>query len=344
MPLFKFNCIFFILLAVVTLLAHFHIERFQSTGAELLTTSWSTRTSGKSQIDISKDFIRISSNDPKMVTSAFQYLQQVPYGQLAMFSAEIKSHNVIKGAHPWNTARIAITQKIDGIHDQYLPLAIQSVIGTNEWKTYKENFYIPPDAKIVRFSVELHHATGSLEIRNWRLYPVIQLTLYSWSRDIILYAWGGFFMILIGSCFYTQQKKILLRFLLISFFAAIIIGVSLPGDIKTFIFENIDIQIDNANPLFSPISALPWDLSKVGHFVFFLGFGLVLRLTASNTSTWKVLTIIIMMACGTELVQIYVDGRTPLVSDVLIDTMGGTLGVFFARIAYPFNLKYWNHI
>lgn len=77
---------------------------------------------------------------------------------------------------------------------------------------------------------------------------------------------------------------------------------------------------------------------------FFLGFGLVLRLTASNTSTWKVLTIIIMMACGTELVQIYVDGRTPLVSDVLIDTMGGTLGVFFARIAYPFNLKYWNHI
>lgn len=331
---------FFILLAVVTLLAHFHIERFQSTGAELLTTSWSTRASAKSQIDISKDFIRISSNDPKMVTSAFQYLQHVPHGQLVIFSAEIKSHNVIKGTHPWNTARVAITQKIDGIRDQYLPLAIQSLIGTNEWKTYQEHFYIPPDAKTVRFSVEMHHATGSFEIRNWRLYPAIQLTPYSWSRDIILYTWGGFFMVLIGSCFYTQRKKLLLHFLLISFFAAIIIGVSLPGDIKTFIFENIDIQIDNANPLFSPISVLPWDLSKVGHFVFFLGFGLVLRLTASDTSTWKVLTIIVMMACGTELIQIYIDRRTPLLSDVLIDTMGGTLGVFFASIAFAFNPKY----
>ena len=147
-------------------------------------------------------------------------------------------------------------------------------------------------------------------------------------------------MVLIGSCFYTQRKKLLLHFLLISFFAAIIIGVSIPGDIKTFIFENIDIQIDNANPLFSPISVLPWDLSKVGHFVFFLGFGLVLRLTASDANTWKVLTIIVMMACGTELVQIYIDGRTPRVSDVLIDTMGGALGIFIASIVFPFNPKY----
>lgn len=333
---------FFILLVVVTFLAHFHIERFQSTGAELLTDSWSTRTSEKSQVDISKDFIRISSNDPKKVTSVFQYLQQVPHDRLAMLSAEIKSQDVIKGAHSWNTARVAITQKIDGTYDQYLPLAIQSLIGTNEWKTHQEHFYIPPDAKTIRFSVELHHATGSLEIRNWHLYPVVQLTSYSWSRDIILYAWSVFFMILISSCFYTQRKNLLLHFLLISFFAVIIIGVSLPGDIKVFIFENIDVQIDNANPLLSPISALPWDLSKIGHFIFFLGFGLVLRLLANNASTWKVLAIIIMMACGTELVQIYIDGRTPLVSDVLIDTMGGALGIFFARIAYSFNPKYWN--
>ncbi|GKS69871.1 carbohydrate binding domain-containing protein [Nitrosomonas sp. PY1] len=327
----------FILLTVITLLAHLYLERFQPTGADLLTASWSTRTSGKNQIDIGKDLIRISSNDPETITSAFQYLQQVPYGQLVMFSAEIKSHDVIKGERPWNTARVAITQKVNETHDQYLPLVVQSLIGTNEWKTYQEHFYIPPDAKTVRFSVELHHATGLLEIRNWRLYPVIQLTPYSWSRDIILYAWGVFFMILIGSCFYTQQKNFLLRFLLVSFFAVIIIGISLPGDIKTFIFENIDIQIDSANPLFSPISVLPWDLSKVGHFVFFLGFGLVLRLTAKNTGTWKVLTIIIMMACGTELVQIYIDGRTPLVSDAFIDTTGGTLGIFFARVAaYPF--------
>ena len=55
MPLFRFNLLFFTLLSIATLLAHFFIERFQPTGDELLTNQWKTRTSDKSRIDIEKE-------------------------------------------------------------------------------------------------------------------------------------------------------------------------------------------------------------------------------------------------------------------------------------------------
>lgn len=42
--------------------------------------------------------------------------------------------------------------------------------------------------------------------------------------------------------------------------------------------------------------------------------------------------VIVMLACGTELIQIYIDGRTPLFSDVLIDISGGLLGIALAKL------------
>lgn len=59
MPLFRFNLLFFTLLSIATLLAHFFIERFQPTGDELLTNQWKTRTSNKSRIDLGEEHIQI---------------------------------------------------------------------------------------------------------------------------------------------------------------------------------------------------------------------------------------------------------------------------------------------
>jgi len=332
MPLFRFNLLFFTLLSIATLLAHFFIERFQPTGDELLTNQWKTRTSDKSRIDIEKEeHIQIFSDDPKIKVSAFQFLPQTLHDQLVLFSAEIRSHDIIEGVKPWHTGRVSIMQKNDDENNPFIPLSITSLIGTNEWKKYQDHFQIPKESMVL-FSIELYRAIGLLEARNVHLYPVEEVQAYTWSKRIILSSWGIFFALLIGSCYFTEQKNIFLQLSLIVFFALIAIGTSMQGDIKDIVFDAIDFQLNNSSSILQSLNLSSMDLSKIGHFIFFLGLGFILAMILRDRKIFDFFAVIVMLACGTELIQIYIDGRTPLFSDVLIDISGGLLGIALAKL------------
>lgn len=339
MPLFRFNLLFFTLLSIATLLAHFFIERFQPTGDELLTNQWKTRTSNKSRIDLGEEHIQIFSDDPKIKVSAFQFLPQTLHDQLVLFSAEIRSHDIIEGTKPWHTGRVSIMQKNDDENNPFIPLSITSLIGTNEWKKYQDHFQIPKESMVL-FSIELYRAIGLLEARNVHLYPVEEIQAYTWSKRIILSSWGIFFALLIGSCYFAEQKNIFLQLLLIVFFALIAIGTSMQGDIKDIIFDAIDFQLNNSSSILQSLNLSSMDLSKIGHFIFFLGLGFILAMILRDRKIFDFFAVIVMLACGTELIQIYIDGRTPLFSDVLIDISGGLLGIALAKL---FCFKKTNH-
>lgn len=338
MPLFRFNLFFFALLSFITLLAHFFVERFQPTGNELLTTQWQTETSDESQIDIEQGHIRIFSKNPHDTVSAFQFLQQAPHDQLVLVSAEIRSNDIIRGKETWHTGMISITQKIGNKKNQFRPISTMSLTGTNEWKRYEDHFHIPSKA-IILFSIELYKAVGSFEVRNIHFYPVQEAQTYIWSKNIILVLWIIFFILLTGSCYFAEQQSIFLQFLLIVFFALIVIGTSIQGDIKESIFHTVYSAFNNTHPIFNLINWLPLDLSKVGHFVFFFGLGCALQLIVRHKKTFEIFTVILMLACGTELTQIYIDGRTPHISDVVIDFVGGTFGILLTRLFSSRNSK-----
>lgn len=331
MPLFRFNLLFFVLLAVVTLLTHFFVERFQPTGNKLLTAQWQTKISDGSQVDIDQEHIRIFSDNPHDTASAFQFLQPTPHNQLVSFSAEIRSDDIIRGEKPWHTGMVSITQKIGNKKDQFLSISTTSLTGTNEWKKYQDYFHIPAKA-VILFSIELYKASGSFEARNIQLYPVEDTQAYLWSKNIILLLWIIFFILLTGSCYFAEQKSIFLQFLLIVFFVLIVIGTGMQGDLKESIFHTVYSGFSKINPTYDLVNRLPLDLSKVGHFVFFFGLGCVLQLMIHRKKILEIFTVILMLACGTELIQIYIDGRTPHISDVVIDFVGGTLGIILTRL------------
>ncbi|MCC8997143.1 MAG: VanZ family protein [Nitrosomonas sp.] len=331
MPLFRFNLLFFTLLSIATLLAHFFIERFQPTGDELLTNQWKTKISDKSRIDIGEEHIQIFSDDPKIKVSAFQFLPQTLHDQLVLFSAEIRSHDIIEGTKPWHTGRVSIMQKNDEENNPFIPLSITSLIGTNEWKKYQDHFQIPRES-IILFSIELYRAIGLLEARNIHIYPVEEIQAYTWSKKIILSSWSIFFILLIGSCCFTERKNIFLQLLLIVFFALIAIGTSMQGNIKDIIFDTIDFQFNDSSSILHLLNLSSMDLSKIGHFIFFLGLGFLLAMILKDKKIVDFIAVIVMLACGTELIQIYIDGRTPLFSDALIDISGGLLGIALAKL------------
>lgn len=330
MPLLKTNIFLFIFLAVATIAAHLWIDRYQQIGPDLLTGKWEIMASKNSWVDITENQLTLSSKDSQTGTGAYQSLPMVKQGTVLIFSAEMKCDNVVLGKKPWNLARLILVQN-NGKKDRWdLPHVVASLTDTHDWQSYRNSFYITPKTRSIWVAAELNQSTGSLQLRNLQLYPVSETQTYSRIRSIILFSWSAFFLLLTGSCLFAEKRSMLFRILLACAFISIIVGTSLPGNMKDSVSHQIEMQIDTDSPAFKTV--IPWDLSKVWHVCFFFLLGLILCLMLRNQPAIQIMAIILMMAGGTEIVQLYIDGRTPLVSDFFIDTAGGIVGMALIRL------------
>ena len=247
----------------------------------------------------------------------------------SIVSADMRCANVKAGIKSWNSARLLLAQN-DGKKDRWdLPHAAVALTGTHDWKNYRKAFTIAPGIQNIQLTVQLSQSTGSLQIKNMRVYPVYENPDYKWVRDIILLAWGGYFLLFTGSFLFMDKKNIFARFLLVSAFTAIIAGTTLPGDMKNQVSNEVKIQIDAESESFKTV--IPWDLSKVWHLGFFFLFGLILSVMMKKEPILQTITIILLLAGGTEIAQLYIEGRTPLVSDFFIDAAGGVTGMILIR-------------
>lgn len=330
MPLIKTNCFLFFLLAAATLISHTWVNQYEQTGPELLMTQWKFKKAESNRVDITKNGLNLSANDAKTGVSTRQDLPLVNSGTTLLISADVKSTNVVAGEKPWNLARIILAQN-DGEKDRWdLPSTVVALTGTTDWKHYRSAFTISPETKNIRLLAQLNQSTGSFQIKNLQVYPVHVNQAYIGARDTILFAWGAFFLLLAGSCLFIRGKTVFFRALLLATFIVIIAGISLPGDLKNQVSDEIKIQIDAESESFK--TAIPWDLSKVWHFCFFFLFGLVLCLMMTKEPIIQVAVIILMLAGGTEMVQLYIDGRSPLITDFFIDAAGGLLGIILIKV------------
>lgn len=330
MPLFKTNIFLFLFLTVTTFASLALVDRYEQVGPNLLTHHWIAKTADSNWIDISQNELNLFSSNPKTGAIVYQNLPLIEPGSVLFFSAEVKCDNVMPGKNPWNLARLSLVQN-NGEKDRWdLLHAIAMLTGTHDWKNYYNFFYITHDTQTARVIAELNHATGSLQARNLQLYPVNETQTYLWIRDIMLFAWSAFFLLLVGSCLFAEKKSVLFRILLASAFISIVIGTSLPGYMKESILYQIESQLDTASPAFRDI--VPWDLTKVWHACIFFLLGVALCWMMKKVPLTQMMAIILMMAAGTEIVQLYIDGRTPLVSDFFIDATGGLTGLALVRL------------
>lgn len=330
MPLLKTNCFLFILLAAATLISYTWINQYEQIGPDLLTAHWQFKTSESNRVDITETGLILSANDAKTGVSIHQDLPSVNPGTTLLVSADVKVTDVVAGEKSWNLARIFLEQN-DGEKGRWdRPHTVVALIGTADWKHYRTAFTIFPETKSIRLFAQLSQSTGSLQIKNLQIYPVHVNQAYIWARASILFAWGAFFLLLAGSCLFIRGKTVLFRALLLITFIAIIAGISLPGDLKNQVSDEVKIQIDAESKSFK--TAIPWDLSKVWHFCFFFLFGFILCLVMANEPALQVIAIILMLAGGTEIAQLYITGRSPLLTDFFIDAAGGLLGITLIKL------------
>ncbi|MBS0298454.1 MAG: VanZ family protein [Proteobacteria bacterium] len=330
MPLFKTNCFLFILLAIATLVCYYRFDQYQQIGPELLTGNWKFQTTENSRIDITDEGLTLFSSDARIGVSAHQDLRMVKPGTVLLVSADMKCANVKAGKLTWNTARLLLAQNDGGKNRWDLPHAAVSLTGSHDWKNYRKAFTIAPDTEKIWLLAQLSQTTGSLQIKNIHVYPVYENPEYLWARDIILLAWGAYFLLFAGSFLFMNKKNFFSRLLLIAILFSIIAGITLPGDMKMQVLNEVKIQLDTESESFK--TAIPWDLSKVWHFCFFFLFGLILLTMLEKELTLQGIAMVLLLAGSTEIAQLYIEGRTPLVSDFFIDVAGGIAGMILSRI------------
>ncbi|MBU1698333.1 MAG: VanZ family protein [Proteobacteria bacterium] len=323
----------FAFLAGVTIFSHTIIERHEKSGPEMLTDNWGLHTSKSSKAEIKENWLYLSSSDQNQSVNIQQDISSFDRGSILKLSADMKCENVQPGEQPWNRARLLLVQH-DGLKDRWdFPHLVASFTGTREWDHYNQFFTIESETKKIRVTAQLSRCTGSFQLRNIRLYPVSQTQLYTWVKRGILTLWGVFSLFLLGSCFFNGKKTIVLQAVLVIAFIAILIGTTMPADMKNQVSNEVKSQIHATSDVFE--NAVPWDLSKVGHFCFFALFGFILSLLMNREPVILVMINIFLLAGGTEIAQFFIDGRSPLFWDFIIDAAGGLSGILLVK---PFKL------
>jgi VanZ family protein len=74
------------------------------------------------------------------------------------------------------------------------------------------------------------------------------------------------------------------------------------------------------------------DITKVAHLLLFALFGGLLYVRQGRGTIWRTLVDTGMLACGTELVQLFIDDRSALVGDVVLDMVGVGCAVVICHV------------
>lgn len=288
----------------------------------MLTDNW--------RLTSAQNGLKLISSDPGKSVDIHQDIPSFNPGDILKLSADMTCKNIVPGEKSWNRARLLLVQN-DGSKNRWdRSHLVASFTGTHDWDSYHQFFTIGPHTEKIRVTAQLSHCTGSFRLKNLQLYLVTQTLVYTWVQRIILFSWAVFAVFLLTGCFGNGRSLLILKVLLVISFSGIVIGTTMPGKMRNHISHEISSQIRETGIGFA--SGFMPDPSKLGHFVLFTVFSVLLSRLMTDASLFDILFKILLLAGGTELAQIYIDGRTPLFTDFFIDMAGGGCGLLMAYL------------
>lgn len=340
----------FISLTLATLYLGVWYERYQPVGPELLPalqldsedSHWQSYGLQGAVIQESSEIVRLHSDDPAKSVGLKFIITEPSRFQYLRLSADLKTKNVVAGKKGWQKARLLLSS-----HDaqgKWLPLPHQVVTleGNHPWKNYSEVFTISATAAQLRAGVQLPRATGTLWVKNLHLQEVTITPIYHYGRYVVFGLWGGFLFWLLFP-YFQQSSRRFIRGGMLVVLVALFGGILLPGNLKMQVLAQLKHWVQVGTRLWDQgvsretvqgVAVLPWfDITKLGHFFLFALLARVLVFACPIHRRRVLLLDLLMLAAATELLQLFVIGRSPLFTDWLIDTGGILLGLCCASKA-----------
>lgn len=316
--------VLFLVMVALTVVCGLKIEQYETVGPDLLTGQWRFYAGDAGVAEKRGAELYLSSPDGESV-SIRQDLDSLPPGQVVRLSGDMRCKGVKAGERLWNHARLLLVQWDGDMERMERPHVAVSLTGTVGWKHYGKYFTIGPDTASLSVIVQLSRCSGDFWVRNLRLHPMTQTAVYTRVKRAVLAGWGLFAVCLLGSVLYRSPRKILPRVLLTGIFAAILVGAVIPADLKSLWSDGLEAWVSTAGNVVAMM--VSGNIARIGHFVFFFVFGAVLTLVLRHRGGMPAIEYLLMVAGGSEVIQTFIDGRSPFVMDFMTDVVGGVAGI-----------------
>ncbi len=225
--------------------------------------------------------------------------------------------------------------------------SVTLLAGTNSWKTYTNTFLIDNATEGLKVKIELTRAQGILWARNISLHTAARNPVFQYGK-YLFFSLGGILVAMVFLPYFKVTSKLFCKGMALALLIAILTGTLLPGKEKvTLLKETNKLYYLVVNTFKQPSSKSKeilksptknyktstsgqersHDLTKVAHFVLFCFFTFVLCLISSPTKPLTLLFNIFLLATTTEMLQFFIEGRSPLFMDIGIDMAGAISGL-----------------
>jgi VanZ family protein len=338
--------IIFFLLSLATLGCVTFIPQYSESDQQILSNAnfssglehWQLRKKGADTVIVRDEELAMHSSDAKTSVSLYQTIPNRFSGKKLRVKALLRTNDVVSGIKPHYRARLLLVQYFGDKAAYTLPHQVIALEGTNDWQEVSEVFTISADCTEFRIVVQMSHCSGDFFLKDLSLYQVTAPPLYTWIKWLFRGAWVLFSFFLFTPYLKNQQLEVSKSLLLITV-AAIFIGTTMPAEVKFNLKERIDNQLTTqmnkmgtAHPATPDTRTQTWwqqlsgektDITKVAHFTLFAFLVILLRRNNPSKPAGLLLVDILMLAFATELSQFFIEHRSPLITDVLIDMAGG---------------------
>ncbi len=344
----------FLLLALTTLCCAAFLPQYYTTGQQILNDTnfssgleqWQSHKADTDTIIAQNGKLAMHSADAKTSLSFYQTIPNRFAGKKVQLNAVLRSYDTVAGSKAHHRARLLLVQYFGDVARYSIPYQVAALNGTNAWQEVSSVFTIAPDCSVFRVVVQMSHCSGEFFLKNLSLYQVAETSLYQKTKWLLRSAWVLFSFLLFAP-YMTHQRLAVPRFLLLVTVAVILIGTTMPAELKNKLKTQIDSQLTTqVSKISAPHPAatgMPpqsqWqqstgdmiDISKIAHFILFAFLVLLLRRSNPSRPVGFLITDVFMLACATEFSQFFIENRSPLLTDLLIDMGGAATGLLLAN-------------
>ncbi len=295
-------------------------------------TAW--KTGGNRQgISIEDHVLTLSNSSPRQNASVSQCFDRQRFPDRVLARVEARTGSLALGEKPWSSARVGLLlHDADGKARYQLISRLVNLRQEQPWMSYEVVLSIPEDTGRVCFRMSLGTTQGIFQLRNPSLHAAQMQPSFRLGWWALLMAWAT--SLWVWSRHLQRHYRVAGQGAWIwSMIGVMALGILMSNDVKMqllgFMASWLPADPGHAGETASDawVSRLPmlapgyWDISKFSHLIGFFLLSVLLMFRRRAPAPILISGMLVAAVCS-EALQFFAPGRTPRMSDLLVDSLG----------------------
>lgn len=294
---------------------------------------------------VANGVLTLSSDSAKIARRASQMYLAPKRRTRFRFCGEVRYQDIVQGEKPWLLGSIVINLKnAKGEREGLVPIVSGS--GTTAWRSFCRVFDVSPKVEQLEIEARLLLTTGEMQIRQLSFYEVEQRPDYEKTAYLLIGLWIVTILVAILPFLWVSMTPFGLWLGLLGI-VALVLGVLAPVGVLEQMQEQALAFVPEAwkAHLVQGLQRVGYGfssldegraVSKLGHFVVFALLAFLLLLFARWRRGLSAMALLLVLPIASEVLQLFIEGRTLALLDIKMDYLGVLLGVVAAAvIRYP---------